>query len=205
MSGGGLEKNDEWYTLSRYVEAARKVMGSIDLDPASCEEANKVVRATHYYTKEENGLVRDWIAESVWLNPPFSRNNPTARLGGGKSKLIAFVSKLLQECEAGHIGQAILLCTASTSAVWFRPLWQYPICFADHRVLFNRPDMPKQGQFFGTCFVYLGPDEQKFTAIFEQFGPVARRISQPKPTIQPALWGLLDAEKKSEQQTQASA
>ncbi|MEK0196157.1 hypothetical protein, partial [Microcoleus anatoxicus] len=49
-------KSDEHYTPENIVEAAREVMGAIDLDPMSCCEANSTVRATTFYAKEENGL-----------------------------------------------------------------------------------------------------------------------------------------------------
>jgi hypothetical protein len=35
----------EWYTPARLVEAARAVLGTIDLDPTSCEVAQRLVKA----------------------------------------------------------------------------------------------------------------------------------------------------------------
>lgn len=52
------------------VESARKVLGFIDLDPASDWIANQAVKAQRFYTLEENGFDKDWIASTVWLNPP---------------------------------------------------------------------------------------------------------------------------------------
>jgi hypothetical protein len=33
----------------------REVLGEIDLDPASCADANKIVRAKQFFTQEDNG------------------------------------------------------------------------------------------------------------------------------------------------------
>lgn len=46
--------NDEWYTPLVYIEAAREVMGSIDLDPASNEFVNKTMRTTTYYAEGDS-------------------------------------------------------------------------------------------------------------------------------------------------------
>jgi hypothetical protein len=57
---GRFTGNNEYYTPAIYVDAAREVMGGIDLDPASCEVAQKTVRATAYYTQDDCGLSKDW-------------------------------------------------------------------------------------------------------------------------------------------------
>ena len=68
----GASGDDEYYTPVEIVEATRKALGGkIDLDPASCELAQKTVKAEKYYTIDDDGLSKEWSGY-VFLNPPFS-------------------------------------------------------------------------------------------------------------------------------------
>jgi phage N-6-adenine-methyltransferase len=182
-------ESNEWYTESVYIEAARRTMGRIDLDPASCEEANRTVRASHFYTKEANGLDNTWHG-CIWLNPPYGTTNNRSNTG-------IWISKLLREYYAGNIEQAVLLVNAQPDTRWFHQLFAFPICFTEGRVNFHSPkhhidtafSRPGSGPTHGSAFAYLGPNEQVFIDTFQQFGTIVKRVSTPKPKpIMLDLW-----------------
>src|SRR5258708_14613271 len=166
-------QSNEWYTPASYVEAAREVMGGIDLDPASCELANRTVKATTYYTKEQNGLSQEWKGR-VWINPPWG-----GRVG-------TFVKRLLWEYEQKNVSQAVLFTNAVTDRKWFQPLWDYPICFTDGRVYCYAPgDKIGDRPTGGVWFTYLGKHEQSFIRVLSQFCTIFTRASPPDQTLQP--------------------
>lgn len=172
--------SNEWYTPSKYIEAARQVMGSIDLDPASCELANQTVKATRYYTQEENGLSKPWYG-NVWLNPPYGRNTTVNGVwkGGGKSLVALWIDRLIEVYQSDWIDQAIMLVQADTDAAWFQPLWEYIICFPHKQIYFHVPRGENNKQIFGSIFVYLGANEQRFIDVFSQFGRIAKAVDVP--------------------------
>lgn len=172
------KKSNEWYTPAKYIEAVREVMGSIDLDPASCALANETVKAARYYDEAMNGLEQQWHGR-VWLNPPYGNAVSNTH---GIGAMRAWTGKLIAEHKAGNVNQAVLCCTLENGARWFNWLWDYIVCFPDHKVRFkalNPSDKwdGKYSHFHGTIFVYLGPNEQSFINVFSQFGTVARRVT----------------------------
>jgi hypothetical protein len=151
-------KNNEWFTPHVYIEAAKQVMGDIDLDPASCELANRTVQAKRYYSLKENGLSKPWYG-NVWLNCPFSEQADWSK-------------KVAGEYKQGNIASCVFLSQAATERVWFQALWKFSICFTDHQIIFNRPDDKPYHIYHGTCFVYLGSNDERFAEVFSEFGPV---------------------------------
>jgi DNA N-6-adenine-methyltransferase (Dam) len=162
-----LSTENEWYTPPRYLAAVREVIGGIDLDPASSEAANQVVKATRILTKHDDGLAQPWHGR-VFLNPPYGR------LAGD------FVIKLVEEYRAGNVTAAVALVNAHcTDTDWFQPLWDHALCFTDHRIDFDSAGRAKMTtSTHGSVFVHLGhavdhPDQ--FARVFGQFGAVVRR------------------------------
>jgi len=69
MTSRHSSETGEHYTPEDIIESARLTLGTIELDPASCEEANRVVKAERYFAREDNGYRREW-AGRILLNPP---------------------------------------------------------------------------------------------------------------------------------------
>ena len=159
----GDSTGDEWYTPGKYIDSVRAVLGGIDLDPASCEQANRVVKANKIYTLEDSGLDHEWKGR-VFINPPYSDNKK-------------FAEKLRAEYSSGNVTEAIALLGAhAIETHWFAPYWDYVLCFTGHRIKFNTPDGPtKAGNINGSVFVHLGKDSHKFADEFSKHGYVVRR------------------------------
>ena len=152
--------NYEWYTPIEYIDAARKVMGGIDLDPASCEFANRIVRANAYYTVETDGLAQPWNGR-VWLNPPYA------------GELISrFCDKLKYHVERGDIEQAIVLVNNATETAWFNTLISASTAFVfpRARVKFYTSDGKAGTPLQGQAVTYIGSGQDVFMDVFSPFG-----------------------------------
>jgi ParB family chromosome partitioning protein len=109
-------KDVEWWTPPQYTRLARKVLGDIDLDPASCAGANRNVQARIFCDKAVNGLTKPWFGR-VYMNPPYGKK------GRGVATASDFVNKLMSEIGTGRVTQAVVLLNSnSIESVWFRPL-----------------------------------------------------------------------------------
>lgn len=156
--------SNDWYTPFIYIESARSVLGGIDLDPASCEEANRVVKASRIFTIEDDGLAQRWKGR-IFLNPPY------------KGAQGPFIAKLMEEIQSRRVTAAIALVSAyATDAQWFKPLWDGTLCFLEGRIRWDNPTGRSSSSTIGSVFVYFGPNRDAFKTAFEQFGPVVARI-----------------------------
>jgi phage N-6-adenine-methyltransferase len=150
---------NEWYTPPEFIEAARDVMGSIDLDPASSETAQANVKAERFYTIDDDGLAKRW-AGNVWLNPPYSKEV----IGQFATKAVA---------ESGRIHQAVVLVNNATDTAWFHDFASVAsaVCFLRGRIKFlDRTGKPVNTPVQGQAVLYVGPNVETFRARFSSFG-----------------------------------
>jgi len=153
---------NEWYTPSIYVEAARDVLGRFDLDPASSDVANRTVRADRIFTAQDDGLAQEWPVGAIWCNPPYSQ-----------PLMGQFAARLAQAARDGS--QVIVLVNNATETAWFQIIAAEcsAICFPKTRIRFLDPDgNPAGSPLQGQAIIYSGSDVASFTEVFGQFGLV---------------------------------
>jgi ParB family transcriptional regulator, chromosome partitioning protein len=158
----GRSEGDEYYTPGHVIEKVKRVMGCIDLDPASCFLAQKTVKAKRYYDIETDGLKQNWHGK-VFLNPPYSQTR-------------AFVDKLLTE---KGVTEAITLTLNKSETIYGQTLlenadvicfWRRPIIMIGNNAL----------GFWGHMLCYFGPNKATFVKVFEDCGMPMSPIRKPK-------------------------
>ena len=152
--------NEEWYTPTNILEAAKAVMGSIHLDPASNEVAQRNVQAATYYTKEQNGLDKSWFG-NVWLNPPYTRG-----------VVDLFVHKFCTE----DFEQGLILVNNCTETSWGQELLSNSsqVCFLAKRVRFldAHNNLIEGSGLQGQMLCGIGTNLESFTEHFSKLGVV---------------------------------
>jgi len=150
----------EWFTPAEYIELARGVLGTIELDPASHPQAQKTVRAEKYFTLDDNGLKQKW-AGKVWLNPPYAQ-----------PAIGYFINKLLEEITAERVKEAILLTNNYTDSAWFHKAARASaaVCFTHGRIQFVALDVGAGSPTRGHAFFYFGRNPKRFMAAFREIG-----------------------------------
>jgi DNA N-6-adenine-methyltransferase (Dam)/Protein of unknown function (DUF3102) len=158
----------EWYTPPTYLDLARRVLGQIDLDPASCDIVQKQVGAQRYFTAEDDGLAQPWFGK-IFCNPPYSQ-----------PAIMHFVEKLVAEVKAGNVEQAILLTHNFSDTRWFHLAVGVAgaVCFPRGRINFygSQGDAaPTNGQ----TFFYFGDAPEQFANVFAEVGAILWPGSRP--------------------------
>ncbi len=183
--GGGVDPKllsltNEHYSPSPIVEPARRLLGAFDLDPASCEEANKVVGATRIYTLADDGLIQPWEGRT-FLNPPGCKLRKDkesgrwypigAKDGPGESSARIWWDKLAADWLSGAVPAAIfvgfnieILRLSQQGPI---PVQSFPRCYPKDRVKF-RGKQPTHAN----VIAYLPPTDRNdaFEAFAAEFG-----------------------------------
>lgn len=169
-------KSVEHFTPLPYVEAARKVMGWIDLDPASCDLAQGVIQAKQYYT--EGGLEKPWYGK-VFLNPP--GGDAPKNTMGTKSNAVLWWRTLVDRWLAGQVEQAIFI--GFTLEILSRAQGHslpgpslFPYCIPNHRIKYDYEcdgkRVASKHPSHANVLVYVPPkNPEALTTFFDAFTP----------------------------------
>jgi hypothetical protein len=192
----------EHFTPPDIVDRARRALDGIDLDPASCEEAQRYIQAAAYFTAEQDGFVRPWTG-NVFLNPPGGLSDDKQHLvkpkcretgscglapghthSGVEASQKKWWFKLAREFAVMHVQSAIFVCFSvellqntqvDTPAGLTIPL-DHTLCFPSRRIAYCKPGGGVGAQPpHASCIVCLTSDGRtrtRFRAEFESLGRV---------------------------------
>lgn len=166
-----LSQSNEHFTPAYIVDAARETMGAIDLDPASCAEAQRTVKAARWYGRGspfgEDGLREPW-AGRVFLNPP----GGTVRHPLTKSSAAMWWGLLVEAWSEGLVTQAIFVgftleILRSAQGLGVRSPLRFPFCVPSSRIAFTGGSPTH-----ANVIVYIPPDEEHSVRFVEVFSPI---------------------------------
>lgn len=154
-------RTDQWFTPLELLVKIRSVLGVIDLDPASCAEANDRVAALTYFDEHDDGLSQDWgTNKTIYLNPPGGKIK-------NKSLSILFWTKLMNTEIKHAIYMGFSLEQLQTSQrPGLKSIGEFPFCIPSKRIKFYYPSNPgKSAPSHSNVIAYI-PGSVDYTDLF---------------------------------------
>lgn len=100
------DERQDWMTASWVIEAAILLMGDIDLDPATSQDANARIGASYIFTEEDNGLEWSWYIPDDSGDPSIETMPSRVLLNAPGRMVSIFWGKLIHEYTIGNVEQA---------------------------------------------------------------------------------------------------
>lgn len=169
-----LSLTNEHPTPPHIVEAARRVLKVIDLDPATTEQFNQSVQAAHWIGLPNDGLAEQW-AGRVFLNPPGGRTPPQWRKRfATNSNATAWWRKFCEEYSSGRVTNAIfvgftleILRTSQDRLARWPGVMNYTYCVPEERLAFSG-----SSPTHANVIVHIGNRQDLFYDVFSEIGQV---------------------------------
>lgn len=168
-------RSDEWYTPDWLVDLVHQVLPTIDLDPASCEQANSHIRAKRIITKEQDALSTTWATSpaTVYLNAPGGKI-------ANKSSVAIYWQKLMDLRERGLLSEAIFMGFSLenlqvTQGLSCLSMADFPLVIPAKRIKFVSPAGAFNAPTHSNVIVYVPGIENNtstFKAVFSAVGAV---------------------------------
>lgn len=125
-----------WETPQEDIEYARKALGGkIDLDPFSCATGNARVKATRYFTPEDDGFKQPWIGPNLFINHPGGTTKKSWKKLISEIRATNAVSRIEKAIWIGFSVEQ--LCVLADMEI---PPTEFSICFLRKRIHFIDPD-----------------------------------------------------------------
>jgi phage N-6-adenine-methyltransferase len=150
-------RKDTWNTPNDIVEDIISFFGGvIDLDPCSNDKENPNVPANTLYTEDDDGLAHPWVADTVFMNHPYSNSKQ-------------WIPYAAEQYECGNAKELILLIKLDISTKWWRSIANYSWCAVNKRLRFGDA---KSAAPFQSAIIYLGKDVARFKKTFSKYGTI---------------------------------
>lgn len=156
-------RHDCWNTPVQFVGDVVKFFGgTVDLDPCSNSEvkSEQNVPANRVYTIETNGLAHDWVADSVFMNHPYSNSDQ-------------WVPYAALQYESGNAKELVLLIKVDISTKWWQSISKYPWVAVNTRMKFGGAGSAAP---FQSGIIYLGNDLDRFKQVFGKYGQLYQPV-----------------------------